>query len=244
MCAGGANDGIACTADACEEATDQCTHGANHALCSDGLFCNGTETCSPTAGCQSAPPVSCGDGVGCTLDTCNEITDSCDHVPSAALCSDGLFCNGAEVCLLLADCAAGTPIACSDGISCTVCHRITAQALGTENSFTGNFVTGVWFGNDDYQSLNRMTGGSLPAMTWHGIMAYAHQGIELKPLPGVAAPERKPEPRVAENKKSAEPPPQRPALLTRRSTCTLLMFHSAMSRSVGVPRCSALLDSP
>ena len=33
-----------------------------------------------------------------------------------------------------------------------------------------------------------MTGGSLPAMTWHGIMAYAHQGIELKPLPGIPVP--------------------------------------------------------
>ena len=30
-----------------------------------------------------------------------------------------------------------------------------------------------------------MTGGALPAQTWHDIMAYAHQGIELKPIPGV-----------------------------------------------------------
>ncbi len=30
-----------------------------------------------------------------------------------------------------------------------------------------------------------MTGGSLPAMTWKKIMAYAHQGIELKQIPGV-----------------------------------------------------------
>ena len=33
-----------------------------------------------------------------------------------------------------------------------------------------------------------MTGGSLPAMTWHNIMAYAHQGIEIRQLPGVAIP--------------------------------------------------------
>ena len=44
---------------------------------------------------------------------------------------------------------------------------------------------GVWYGNDDYSPTNRMTGGSLPAMTWRDIMAYAHQGIELKPIPGV-----------------------------------------------------------
>src|SRR5690348_12701474 len=54
--------------------------------------------------------------------------------------------------------------------------------------YTGNFVCGVWFGNDDYQPMNRMTGGALPAMTWHEIMAYAHQGIEVKQLPGVAVP--------------------------------------------------------
>ena len=51
--------------------------------------------------------------------------------------------------------------------------------------FTGNFVGGVWIGNDDYSSTNRMTGGSLPAMTWQQIMTYAHQGIELKNIPGV-----------------------------------------------------------
>jgi hypothetical protein len=28
-----------------------------------------------------------------------------------------------------------------DGVSCTVCHRISDQALGSESSFTGNFVT-------------------------------------------------------------------------------------------------------
>ena len=69
-----------------------------------------------------------------------------------------------------------------------------AGKTGTTNAYrdawfmgyTGNFVCGVWFGNDDYESTNRMTGGSLPAMTWHNIMAYAHQGIELKQLPGIS----------------------------------------------------------
>ena len=68
-----------------------------------------------------------------------------------------------------------------------------AGKTGTTNAYrdawfvgyTGNYVAGVWFGNDDYSPTNRMTGGSLPAMTWREIMAYAHQGIELRPLPGV-----------------------------------------------------------
>lgn len=54
--------------------------------------------------------------------------------------------------------------------------------------FTGNYVAGVWFGNDDYASMNKMTGGTLPAMTWQKVMAYAHQGIEIKPIPGVSSP--------------------------------------------------------
>ena len=54
------------------------------------------------------------------------------------------------------------------------------------NGYSGNYVGTIWFGNDDDTPTNNMTGGSLPAATWHEIMAYAHQGIELKPLPGDA----------------------------------------------------------
>jgi penicillin-binding protein 1A len=50
--------------------------------------------------------------------------------------------------------------------------------------FTGNFVAGVWFGNDDYTPTNKMTGGSLPAMTWQQIMANVHRGIEVRPIFG------------------------------------------------------------
>ena len=33
-----------------------------------------------------------------------------------------------------------------------------------------------------------MTGGTLPAQTWKEIMAYAHQGLEIKPPYGIVAP--------------------------------------------------------
>lgn len=51
--------------------------------------------------------------------------------------------------------------------------------------YTGNFTSAVWFGNDDFTSTARMTGGSLPAMTFKRIMAFAHQGIELRAIPGI-----------------------------------------------------------
>ena len=113
-----------------------------------------------------------------------------------------------------------------------------AGKTGTTNAYrdawfvgyTGNFVCGVWLGNDDYQVMNRMTGGSVPAMTWHKIMAYAHQGIELKQLPGVPAPQARQQPAVAEVKpKGGETqPPPRPALLTRRGADILVRVERMM----------------
>ncbi|MGY2049990.1 transglycosylase domain-containing protein [Methylobacterium sp. JK268] len=101
----------------------------------------------------------------------------------------------------------------------------TAGKSGTTNAyrdawfcgFTGNLVTAVWYGNDDHTSTKNMTGGSLPAMTFHEVMAPAHQGIELKPLPGFEG--DKPG-AVAANKApapTAPPPGAPPGALSRRS---------------------------
>jgi penicillin-binding protein 1A len=100
-------------------------------------------------------------------------------------------------------------------------------------AYTGNYIAGIWFGNDDYSPLNRMTGGSLPAQTWHAIMTYAHQGVELKQIPGlgpattsVAA---RPAPTVAAapNRSGGEVA-QRPALLTRRGADILVRVERLM----------------
>ena len=56
------------------------------------------------------------------------------------------------------------------------------------SGFTGNYVTTVWFGNDDYSPMDKVTGGTLPAVAWHDIMEYAHRGIALKPVFGVTSP--------------------------------------------------------
>src|SRR5713101_5885860 len=93
-------------------------------------------------------------------------------------------------------------------------------------AFTGNFVCGVWFGNDDYKTMNQMTGGSLPAMTWHEIMAYAHQGVELKPIPGLGG--QVPRAGVSEAKRDSAPEGGRPSILTRRGTDALLRVERLM----------------
>ena len=65
--------------------------------------------------------------------------------------------------------------------------------------FTGNYTAAVWFGNDNYTPMKEMTGGVLPAMAWQRIMLYAHQNIELKPIPGIspAYPPAPKEPQIA-----------------------------------------------
>ncbi len=50
--------------------------------------------------------------------------------------------------------------------------------------YSSYYVAGVWVGNDDNSPTNRVTGGNLPAMIWHDIMAYAHKDLPPKPLPG------------------------------------------------------------
>ncbi|MGB6755046.1 MAG: PBP1A family penicillin-binding protein [Xanthobacteraceae bacterium] len=102
-----------------------------------------------------------------------------------------------------------------------------AGKTGTTNSwrdawfvgYTGNFVGAVWMGNDDFSPTKRMTGGTLPAQTWHNIMAYAHQSVELRPLPGYPAPEHAPPMPDTSFVASEEP---HPALLTRKGTDALI----------------------
>ncbi len=116
-----------------------------------------------------------------------------------------------------------------------------AGKTGTTNAYrdawfmgyTGNFVCGVWFGNDNYSETNRVTGGSLPAMTWHTIMSYAHQGIEIKPLPGIPAPPARQQPAtVAANKKPGDfSPPPRPITLSKRGAEILTGIEKAMNEA-------------
>ncbi|WP_134497611.1 transglycosylase domain-containing protein [Microvirga pakistanensis] len=69
----------------------------------------------------------------------------------------------------------------------------TAGKTGTTNGYkdawfvgyTGNLVASVWYGNDDSKPMNEMTGGTLPAQTWHEVMQLAHQNLEIRPIPGV-----------------------------------------------------------
>jgi penicillin-binding protein 1A len=63
--------------------------------------------------------------------------------------------------------------------------------------YTADLVAGVWLGNDDNASTNKITGGSLPAQTWRRFMLAATRATPVRPLPST--------PRVV-----AEAPPPSP----------------------------------
>ncbi len=52
--------------------------------------------------------------------------------------------------------------------------------------FTGQYVTGVWFGNDDFSEMAAgTTGGHLAAPTWRAYMAAAHSSMDIPQIPGL-----------------------------------------------------------
>ena len=114
------SDNIDCTIDSCNEETDKCEHSADDSKCNDGKFCNGAETCDPARGCLPGTAPDCSDNIDCTIDSCNEETDKCEHSADDSKCDDGLWCNGAETCDPTKGCQPGTAPDCSDGIDCTI----------------------------------------------------------------------------------------------------------------------------
>jgi penicillin-binding protein 1A len=109
----------------------------------------------------------------------------------------------------------------------------TAGKTGTTNAYrdawfvgyTGNFTCAVWYGNDDYSPTNRMTGGSLPAQTWHDIMVAAHQGVEIKEIPGIGAGQKIAPPAATTAKVASSAPeikPGPPPVLTKRGADILV----------------------
>ena len=116
----------------------------------------------------------------------------------------------------------------------------TAGKTGTTNAYrdawfvgyTGNFTCAVWYGNDDYSPTNRMTGGSLPAQTWHDIMVVAHQGVEIKEIAGIGAGTKLPPaaaPNVASSAPQSKPGP--PPILTKRGADILVRVEKLLDEA-------------
>jgi penicillin-binding protein 1A len=120
----------------------------------------------------------------------------------------------------------------------------TAGKTGTTNAYrdawfvgyTGNFTCAVWYGNDDYSPTNRMTGGSLPAQTWHDIMAAAHQGVEIKDIPGYPTGAKLPAPVASPVAANGAPRPPElkpgpPPVLTKRGADILVQVEKMLDEA-------------
>ena len=144
---GSCTDSNPCTDGVCSTSTG-CTQVANNAPCEDGLFCTDGDACSGSS-CQPGPARDCGDGVACTVDSCNESTNACGSSPSNALCSDGAFCNGAEICDAEDGCGPGAAVDCSgldsfcaDGVCNEATDSCGVSGLNEgEGCDDGNFCT-------------------------------------------------------------------------------------------------------
>ncbi|MDP3273966.1 MAG: MopE-related protein [Deltaproteobacteria bacterium] len=159
------DDGVACTADSCNESTGACEAAADNtrcmlpaicdvvrgcvatpcvsnAECNDGNACNGTEECRGGS-CASGPPLRCDDGIDCTDDRCDP-RGGCQSAPNNARCDDGVFCNGVEQCsLMVRGCVGGTAMRCDDGDACTMerCDEAsrTCRVIGTTDEDMDGF---------------------------------------------------------------------------------------------------------
>ncbi len=85
-CGAALDDGLDCTVDTCTEDSGLAHHEPDDALCNDGLFCNGVETCVPGIGCQPGL-LELSDNLDCTTDRCDEDADVVLHEASSS-CSD------------------------------------------------------------------------------------------------------------------------------------------------------------
>jgi hypothetical protein len=139
VCPPSCDDGVACTADACEGG--RCVHTPDDALCpgercnptmgcvpiecttdaecDDGDRCNGTERCRPggsPTGCVAAErPLDCNDGAACTDDACDPVM-GCLHARVDARCDDRIACT-TDVCTGTAG-----PSGCEYRLSDAVCN--------------------------------------------------------------------------------------------------------------------------
>ena len=134
------DDGNVCTDNVCD-GSGTCVADNNTASCDDGLFCNGSDTCSGGS-CSMHGTDPCAGGPECQS-TCNESNDTCNEtnnvpctddgnictnnvcdglgncvaIANISSCDDGLFCNGADTCAG-GSCAAHAGDPCAAGSEC------------------------------------------------------------------------------------------------------------------------------
>jgi hypothetical protein len=144
------DDGIACTVDACSDASQTVTHTPSNAACyADACH---TATCSPgasgadaTTGCLVTAITPQSDGLACTTDSCDPATGSTIHTIQTGYCVIDNTCyssgaanpsNACQVCDPSGSAAAWTSVSddtpCDDNLFCTTGDKCVAgECVGT-----------------------------------------------------------------------------------------------------------------
>jgi penicillin-binding protein 1A len=121
--------------------------------------------------------------------------------------------------------------------------------------FTGQYVTGVWFGNDDFSEMaSGTTGGHLSAPAWHEYMQAAHTSMDIPQIPGLPLHPRQVEERqrLAEIRRDdpnatsgSTDPAKRLAGRTRKMLTSLSkLLKEAPKLQNAIPERGAVLDKP
>ena len=100
---------------------------ASGTACDDNLFCSVNDVCDGLGSCVGGGALDCSDGVSCTDDFCNDVSNSCDNV-----LNDG-NCLGADVCHPTLDCIPDPctgVVACSDYLSSGDCSSNFCNVSG------------------------------------------------------------------------------------------------------------------
>ncbi|MFI5307910.1 MAG: hypothetical protein ACHQ53_11180 [Polyangiales bacterium] len=93
----------------------------------------------PDGATPCAQDSDCDDGVDCTKDFCLP-GGYCVRALDSSRCSDGIFCNGPEVCDPVAGCMPSSPERCDDGDVCTVdrCDETMKACVHGPRDFDGD----------------------------------------------------------------------------------------------------------
>jgi penicillin-binding protein 1A len=83
-------------------------------------------------------------------------------------------------------------LAAGTGRSANIYPRQAAGKTGTTNDwrdawfigYTAQMTAGVWVGNDNFQPMDKVTGGTIPAKIWKTFMTAAHADLPREPLDG------------------------------------------------------------
>lgn len=138
---GSANPANRCETCQVSQSTTAFTPEANGTACSDGLFCNGMDTCQAGT-CTPAGTNPCGDGISCNgTESCNESTDSCG--PGSSTCGAGKYCDvSGDTCTATCNGCSIGGVCYPDGIpnpanACEVCDvEASASAWSTLSNGT------------------------------------------------------------------------------------------------------------